>query len=312
MNNILITGGAGFIGSNLTLELQNKFPLASITVIDDFRSGNFKNLQEFRGDVIAADLAKLDFKAQFGEPEWDAVFHIASITDTTEQNQFLQTHDNVESFRNLLNFTQLKQIPFVYASSAATYGITNGVNREDSPPAPANAYAFSKMILDNLARKYSAANPQWKIIGLRYFNVYGPREAHKGIPSSMIYHLAQQMAAGKNPRLFKHGEQKRDFIYVKDIVNYTIAAMKSKTTFGIYNAGTGTPRTFNDIVKILNNLMGTGYDIEYFDNPYPFYQSHTEASMALAKSELGIKPQFTLETGIKDYFDSGFLVPKKD
>ncbi|MFZ5806432.1 MAG: ADP-glyceromanno-heptose 6-epimerase [Verrucomicrobiota bacterium] len=310
MNKILVTGGAGFIGSNLVLELQEKYPEAAITVIDDFRSGDFKNLREFQGDVVAADMAELDWKKQFGEPEWDAVFHIASITDTTCHDQKLQVRDNVESFRNLLEFVKPKKTPVIYATSAATYGIAARKNTEKDALNPANVYAFSKMILENLARRYSKENPKWKIIGLRYFNVYGPREAHKGVPASMIYHLAQQMSAGKRPRLFKYGEQKRDFVYVKDIVNYTIATLKSKTVSGVFNAGTGTPRAFNDIVAILNKLLKTNLEIEYFDNPYPFYQSYTEASMTRAHAALGIKPKFTLESGIRDYFQSGFLVGK--
>lgn len=308
MKNILVTGGAGFIGSNLVLELQSRFSEAEITVIDDFRSGSFKNLQSFRGDVVAANIASLDWQKQFGRPVWDAIFHLACITDTTEHDQKLQTHDNVEGFRNLLEFVRSKQTPLVYASSAATYGITSGVNTEKSPLAPANVYAFSKMICENLARRYTAKHPKWKMIGLRYFNVYGSREAHKGVPASMIYHLAQQMSEGKRPRLFKFGEQKRDFVYVKDIVNYTIAAMKAKIRSGVFNAGTGIPRAFNDIVSILNSLLGAKLEPDYFDNPYPFYQSHTEASMELTKRALGVKPQYSLEQGIKDYFNSGFLV----
>ncbi len=310
MQSILVTGGAGFIGSNLTLRLQELHPKAWITVIDDFRSGNFKNLQGFRGDFVAADLSRLDWKAQFQKPCWDAVFHLASITDTTEHNQFLQTHDNVEAFRKLLDFVAPSKTPIVYASSAATYGISGGVNHEDDAPAPANIYAFSKVQLDNMARRYASLHPDLKIVGLRYFNVYGPREAHKGIPASMIYHLAQQMISGKTPRIFKFGEQMRDFVYVMDIVNYTIRALTAPQS-AILNAGSGQPRPFNDIITILNKVLSTSLKPEYFDCPYPFYQPHTEADMSNTQRVLGVKSEYSLEKGIQDYYDSGFLVARK-
>ena len=209
--NFLVTGGAGFIASNLVLALQEKHPDARLTVIDDFRSGDFKNLRGYRGDFVAADLAALDWGAQFGAEKFDGIFHLASITDTTVHDQFPQVHDNVESFRRLLRFAQPNRTRIVYASSAATYGAASGVNLEKHEAAPANVYAFSKVIMDNLARRAAADDPEWKIVGLRYFNVYGPREAHKGVPASMILHLSKQMKAGKRPRIFKQGEQKRDY-----------------------------------------------------------------------------------------------------
>ena len=208
LKQILVTGGAGFIGSNLVMTLQEKYPNAWIAVVDDFRSGHLKNLVGFRGDVVATDGSLLDWKKHFGSTKFDAVFHEASITDTTEHNQRLQIHDNVEGFRRVLEFVRPHQTPVVYASSAATYGIGgDSINREDQDPKPANVYAFSKVILDNLAREYSRRWPSWRIVGVRYFNVYGPREAHKGAAASMIYQLAQQIRAGKRPRVFKHGEQ---------------------------------------------------------------------------------------------------------
>ena len=214
----IITGGAGFIGSNLTLALQEKFPDAHLTVIDDFRSGDFKNLAGYRGDFVAENLATLDWREKFGDPAaagFDAIFHLASITDTTLHDQFVQVHDNVESFRRLLNFARPTKTRIIYASSAATYGPATEASVESNGAAPANVYAFSKVIMDNIARHAAAESPDWIIVGLRYFNVYGPCEAHKGVPASMVYHLAQQMKAGKRPRIFKHGEQKRDFVYVR-------------------------------------------------------------------------------------------------
>src|SRR5215468_12759957 len=121
----IITGGAGFIGSNLTLSLQEKFPDAQLTVIDDFRSGDFKNLAAYRGDLVAENLATLDWREKFGDPAvagFDAIFHLASITDTTLHDQFVQVHDNVESFRRLLNFARSNKTRIIFASSASTYG----------------------------------------------------------------------------------------------------------------------------------------------------------------------------------------------
>ncbi len=298
--NFLVTGGAGFIGSNLTLALQEKYPAARLTVIDDFRSGDFKNLRGYRGDLVAADLASLDWRAQFGDEKFDGIFHLASITDTTVHDQFPQVHDNVESFRRLLRFAQPHHTRIVYASSAATYGAASGVNLETHEAAPANVYAFSKVIMDNLARRAVADAPEWKIVGLRYFNVYGPREAHKGVPASMILHLSRQIKEGKRPRIFKHGEQKRDFVYVKDIVQGTLRAMEAKES-GIYNLGSGQARSFNELIEILNKSLGTNFEPEYFDNPHAHYQPHTEADLTNVRKALGYEPKFPLEEGVADY-----------
>ena len=119
---ILVTGGAGFIGSNLVLTLQERMPDARLTVIDDFRSGDFKNLAGYKGDFVAQNLATMDWQEQFGDERFDAIFHLASITDTTLHDQFVQTHDNVESFRRLLNFAKPNKTRVIYASSGATYG----------------------------------------------------------------------------------------------------------------------------------------------------------------------------------------------
>jgi ADP-L-glycero-D-manno-heptose 6-epimerase len=298
--NLLVTGGAGFIGSNLVLGLQEKFPDARLTVIDDFRSGDFRNLRGYHGDFVAADLARLDWREQFGAEKFDAIFHLASITDTTVHDQFPQVHDNVESFRQLLRFARPARTRIVYASSAATYGAANGANLETDAAAPANVYAFSKGIMDNLARRAAADDPQWKIIGLRYFNVYGPREAHKGEPASMVLHLSRQMNAGKRPRVFKHGEQKRDFVYVKDIVQGTLRALDANES-GIYNLGSGQARSFNELIAILNESLGTNFQPEYFDNPHAHYQNHTEADLTQVRESLGYEPEFSLETGVADY-----------
>jgi ADP-L-glycero-D-manno-heptose 6-epimerase len=298
--NLIITGGAGFIGSNLTVALQERFPDARLTVIDDFRSGDFKNLVGYRGDFVAQNLATLDWREQFGDEKFDAIFHLASITDTTLHDQFTQLHDNVESFRRILNFARPTRTRIIYASSAATYGPATEASVESNGAAPANIYAFSKVIIDNVAVRAADESPDWIIIGLRYFNVYGPREAHKGRPASMVYHLAQQMKTGQRPRIFKHGEQKRDFVYVKDIVNGSILALEAKES-GIYNLGCGQARSFNELVDILNTYLGTKLPPDYIDNPHAHYQNFTEADLDKVRSALGYQPQFPLEDGVRDY-----------
>src|SRR5438094_1954454 len=182
----MVTGGAGFRGSNLAVALQEKFPAARLTVIDDFRSGNFKNLAGYRRDFVAQNLATLDWHEQFGDAAaagFDAIFHFASITDTTLHDQFVQVHDNVESFRRVLNFARPTKTRIIYASSASIYGAVTQASVESNGAAPANVYAFSKVIMDNIAMRSAQENPDWLIIGLRYFNVYGPREAHKAVPA---------------------------------------------------------------------------------------------------------------------------------
>jgi ADP-L-glycero-D-manno-heptose 6-epimerase len=306
--NLIITGGAGFIGSNLTLALQERFPGARLTVIDDFRSGDFKNLAGYRGDFVAENLATFDWCEQFGNEKFDAIFHLASITDTMLHDQFVQVHDNVESFRRILNFGRPTKTRIIYASSASTYGPATAASMESNGAAPANSYAFSKAIMDNIAMRAAAESPDWIIIGLRYFNVYGPREAHKGVPASMIYHLAQQMKAGQRPRIFKHGEQKRDFVYVKDIVDGSILALEASES-GIYNLGCGQARSFNELVDILNNCLGTKLPPDYIDNPHAHYQNFTEADLDKVRNALGYQPQFPLEEGVRDYMK--WLYPEK-
>ena len=300
--NFVVTGGAGFIGSNLTLTLQERFPSARLTVIDDFRSGDFKNLVGYRGDFVAQNLATLDWRQQFGDERFDAIFHLASITDTTNHDQFVQVHDNVESFRRILNFARPTKTRIVYASSASTYGAATEASVESNGAVPANIYAFSKAILDNIATGAARESPDWIIIGVRYFNVYGPREAHKGVPASMVYHLSKQMKAGQRPRIFKHGEQKRDFVYVKDVVEGSIRGLDAQQS-GIYNLGFGQARSFNELVDVLNQSLSLNLPPEYIDNPHAHYQNFTQADLTRARKALAYEPQFPLEKGVRDYMN---------
>jgi len=294
----LITGGAGFIGSNIAFEIQEKRK-EKVVILDNFSSGHFKNLIGFKGDVIAGDIRDNSWWDKVGKV--DAIFHEAAITDTTVMDQKLMMEVNVEGFKNILNFALKYDVrTIIYASSAATYGRGDCPMKEDQEPAPENIYGFSKVIMDNVAMNFWQTNPKFKVIGLRYFNVYGPGESYKGKFASMIYQLYLQMKAGKKPRIFKYGEQMRDFVYVKDIVSINLSALDAENSF-IVNAGTGKPENFNYVIECINKVLGTDFLPEYFDNPYDFYQNKTQADLRRAKSYLNYKPQWNLEEGIKDY-----------
>ncbi|WP_337287997.1 ADP-glyceromanno-heptose 6-epimerase [Candidatus Methylomirabilis sp.] len=301
MESALITGGAGFIGSNLALELERRHPDIRVTIIDDFRSGEFSNLVGFRGDLVAQDLASLDLLSRFRLGEFQVVFHLASITDTTVTDARQMIWDNVEGFRRVAEFARLSGTPLIYASSAAVYGVCHlGRMQEDQPACPANVYGFSKTLLENLARRYADSSRDCRIVGLRYFNVYGPGEAHKGVAASMIYQLARQIRAGRRPRIFKYGEQARDFVYVKDVVEATLLAADANHG-GVYNVGSGRPTSFNEVIALLNKALETDHNPDYFDNPYPFYQPHTEADVTRARAELGYASKYPIDRGIAEY-----------
>ena len=293
----LVTGGAGFVGSNIakTLEAEGH----EVTVLDDFsKNGHFKNLIGFKGDVITCDL----FERVPHDMYFDAIFHEAAITDTTVMDQKAMMEQNVEAFKNLLEFAAENEIKkVIYASSAATYGNGPVPNVETQPTHPENVYGFSKVIMDNVARQFAEDNNDMKIIGLRYFNVYGPGEYYKGKMASMVYQLYNQMKAGQRPRVFKFGEQERDFVYVKDIVKINMCALKNGKETGVFNAATGVPRDYNAIIACLNKELGTNLEPEYIDNPYPFFQLKTQADITKSKEKLGYEPDYTLEKGIADY-----------
>ncbi len=309
MKNILVTGGSGFIGSNLALELQARYPNATITVIDDFRGSSFKNLLGFKGDVMAYSVADTGWLDHFQHRPLDGIFHLASITDTTILDEKKMMFDNVEGFRNILDLAAAKRCPVVYASSAATYG-SAGDNKalvEADAGTPNNVYGFSKWVLENLARQY---NPAVKTVGLRYFNVFGPREYYKGAAASMIYQLYLQMKAGKRPRIFKFGEQKRDFVYIKDVVECTIAARESKQST-VVNVGSGNPTSFNEVIQAINEALKTSLEPEYFDNPYDFYQNFTQADMSHTEKMTGFRPKYSTREGILDYVKNYLEAGKK-
>ncbi len=290
--NCLVTGGAGFIGSNLSIALQNLGH--EVTVIDNVSSGNKNNLADFRGKIIQCDVAH-PFSL---EGHYDVIFHQAAITDTTFPDDKEMLRQNVDGFRNILAHALKFKSKLIYASSAGVYGDGPSPMRETQESRPLNAYAQSKLEIDRIAVLHYG---KLQIIGLRYFNVFGPGEQYKGTSASMIWQLAQQIKAGKNPRIFKYGKQKRDHIYVKDVVKANLCALDAKAG-GIFNVGTGIGTSFNELISSINEALGTDKKPEYFDNPYAGkYQDMTCADMTQSKKILGFTPDYTVHDGILEY-----------
>ncbi len=294
----LVTGAAGFVGSNLCWELAARG--WDVVALDDMSAGAFQNLAGFPGDVVAADAADVAYWApRVGRV--DAVFHQAAITDTTVSDQNRMMRANVEAFRDLLSWAKAVKVrKVVYASSAATYGDLPTPHREDATPKPLNVYGFSKAVMETVAARAKGV----KTVGLRYFNVFGPREAHKGKYASMIWQLSLQMRAGRRPRIFEFGEQSRDHIYVKDVVEANMLAF-AKAPSGVYNCCTGRKTDFNAIVAALNAALGTSLSPEYFKNPYSFYQNETLGDPAKARKAFGFSARWTVERGVADYIGGG-------
>ena len=310
---ILITGGAGFIGSNLALYFQENHPDAKVVILDSFRSGetlsngnlksfgHFKNLIAFNGEIISGDINDkellLDLRANY---KFDYIFHEAAISDTTALEQDLMIKTNVNAYKDLLELALKHNANMIYASSAATYGNAESPQRVGRE-APQNVYGFSKLSMDNLSREYMKSS-DISIVGLRYFNVYGPNEYFKNTTASMVLQFGHQILSGKNPRLFEDSDKiLRDFIYIEDIIQANIKAMEPKKS-GIYNVGTGKARSFQDIVDILQRELGTSLTCEYIPNPFiGSYQFHTEADIATTKEALGYEPAYEMEDGIEAY-----------
>jgi ADP-L-glycero-D-manno-heptose 6-epimerase len=309
---VLITGGAGFIGSNLALHLQNNFPKVKIIVFDCFRDnntfpngnlksfGHYKNLIGINCEIICGNINNHFELMLLKEYRFDFIFHFAAISDTRVYDQEIIMKTNVNSFLNILDIAKDNASVLVYASSAATYGScpspqTVGIEN------PENPYGYSKFIMDQTANRYSKDNPSLKIVGLRFFNVYGPHEYYKGNTSSIVIQLAHQILDGKVPRLFKGSDKIfRDFIYIHDAIEAAINACNPKKN-GTYNVGTGTSRSFQDIADILQLELGTDFGTEYFTNPYDGYQMDTRANIDSSKEYLGFNPKITLEQGIRLY-----------
>lgn len=312
---ILITGGAGFIGSVLARQL-NTLGHSDLVIVDKLEESiKWKNLRGIKYmDYIHADeLFNGDYDDLIAET--DMIFHMGACSSTTEKNMDFLMKNNVAYSQALFRFAATKNIPFIYASSAATYGAgENGYhdNHEEIPNLiPLNPYGYSKQIFDEWVLKETNKPDHW--FGLKFFNVYGPNEYHKEEMRSLVHKSYEQIKAAGKVKLFKSyrpdfkdGEQLRDFIYVKDVVRAMIElADPEKTSFsGIYNLGTGKARSFLDLTRATFNAMGIAPHIEFIEMPDELrnqYQYFTEADMRkLIKALPGF--HFTeLEHGVSDY-----------
>jgi ADP-L-glycero-D-manno-heptose 6-epimerase len=305
---LIVTGGAGFIGSNIVRGL-NARGRNDIVVVDDLTDGRkFVNIVDCS---IADYWDKSDlFKrlADCAEPP-QAIIHQGACAVTTEWNGRYMLAENYEYSVNVLEYCRKNGVPLIYASSAAIYGASTRF-REDDPALerPLNVYGYSKLLFDRYVRaKVVAGDPQ--VVGLRYFNVYGPGEAHKGAMASVVWHLSRQIAESGELRLFEgshgcgDGEQRRDFIHVDDIVDIVLWFLDHPETSGVFNAGTGKSATFNELARAVIDYYGRG-SIRYI--PFPpalesSYQSFTEADVEALRTA-GYTAAFTnIRAGVAKY-----------
>lgn len=295
----LVTGGTGFIGSNLALALQDMGHQVIIT-------GNESEqpLPEFTGERLYPGLTGIDWTRV---RNIDILFHQAAMNNTRHMDRREMLHGNlhgsVQLFRKLAEGGCRR---IVYASTTAVYGRNRAPYKEEGPFDLNTPYAESKKLLEEAAYEIGNEFPGLVTVGLRYCNVYGPRENHKGSRSTMIYQFAAQMLTG-SPRLFEFGEQKRDYIYVKDVVRANLLASEARESC-VVNCGSGKATTFNRIVEILGEVTGNARTPVYISNPFQGnYQNDTTCDMTLAGEKIGFVPEYTIEKGIRDYCGSGWL-----
>ncbi len=297
----LVTGATGFIGSNLIKRL--------------LQDGHTVIALGASGEQTLPDHPRLVFRGTpFYEVDWkevrdvEAVFHQAAITDTRVQDRELMMRINRDEAAKFINEALTNtNARVVYASSCAVYGKSPAPFVEGQGESPVNVYGESKLELDEAIRGIMRRGCS-RVVGLRYSNVFGPGESHKGAMASMVYQVAQQLKEGHNPRIFQRGEQQRDFIYIDDVVEANLRAAETKRS-DIVNCGSGRANTFNDMVAHVQRVMGTQRVIDYLPvNPHsPRFQTHTECDMTRAEKAIGFKPRYTLEEGVSKYHASGAL-----
>lgn len=314
---IAITGAAGFIGSYLTGYL-NQLGFDQLILVDDFH--NEAKAHNLSGKKYIRQTDRNEFinwcRNNPGSIKY--MFHLGARTDTTEMDYAVHKKWNLDYTKEIWDICTQQNIPLVYASSAATYG--NGeLGYTDSHDIikdlkPLNPYGVSKNEFDIWALEQPSAPPFWA--GVKFFNVYGPNEYHKARMASVIFHAYNQIQQQGKVKLFRShnpkyrdGEQMRDFIYVADIVGICAWLMEKQPASGLYNAGTGTARSFNDLVKAIFNSLNLELNIEYVDTPIDIrdkYQYFTEADMHKLQDAGYDKPFYSLEAGVNEYV-TGYL-----
>lgn len=301
---IIVTGGAGFIGSNIIKSL-NDMGYRDILVVDNLKDGTkFVNLVDLdiadycdKEDFIASIVAGDDLG------DIDAIFHEGACSSTTEWDGKYMMDNNYQYSKDILHYCLDRNIPFLYASSAATYGSQSTSFVEDRKyEQPLNVYGYSKFLFDQYVREI-LPHAESQICGFRYFNVYGPREGHKGSMASVAFHLNNQIKAGENPKLFSGSEGfKRDFIYVGDVAAVNLWFWQNGVS-GIFNCGTGRSESFQAVADAVVAYHKSG-DIEYIPFPEKLkgrYQSFTQADMTALRNAGYDKPFKTVAEGVTEY-----------
>lgn len=284
---ILVTGGTGFVGSNLARRLAGSGHEVWIT-----GSGSEAGVSDGCTLVEWESAASMEF---------DACMHQAANNNTLDWDSWGMLGANVFEPAKLFHSLASRGCRrFVYASSTAVYGNSPAPYKESTEPNPLNIYAKSKLAFDEFARGF-ADEAQSLVFGLRYCNVYGPGEGHKGRRASMILQLAEQMISGSRPKIFRSGEQKRDWVYVDDVVEANLACLKADKD-GIFNVAGGRAVSFNHLVRVLNDAIGCDLGPEYIECDFAEkYQSNTECDISKAAEVLGWRPAFTIESGVAKY-----------
>jgi ADP-L-glycero-D-manno-heptose 6-epimerase len=307
---IIVTGGAGFIGSNIVHQL-NKTGRTDIIVVDDMTDGTrFKNL----ADATIADyydkdefLKKILADDSFAE-KIEVIFHDGANSTTTDWNGKAMMENNFTYSKHLLHYCLAHRIPFIYASSAAVYGAGRVFKEQPEFECPLNVYGYSKLVFDQYVRRILPMAKS-QIVGLRYFNVYGPREQHKGSMASVAFHLNNQAVNEGIIKLFEgcdgygDGEQRRDFIYVEDVVNVNLWLAAHPKVSGIFNVGTGRSQSFNDIAHSVQKIH-THVKLHYIPFPEHLkgrYQSFTEGDISALRAAGYEAPFNTVEEGCAKY-----------
>ena len=307
---IILTGGAGFIGSNL-LGALNARGVTDVLVVD--RVGdNSRKLRDLRfSDFMRPEQFARAIEHKTLPNRIEAIFHQGACADTTCTDGRYMIENNFTFSKLILQFALANKIPLVYASSAAVYGSSSAFATSHENERPLNLYGLSKLAFDNHVRSV-AARSESTVAGLRYFNVYGPRESQKGKMASMVYQLYQQLNSSGHARLFKgtggyaDGEQRRDFVFVGDVVRVNLALAEGSVRHGVFNVGTGQARSFNDVANIVIARLGAGA-IDYVsvpENVVDKYQSFTQADLSGLR-QAGYAENFSsLEDGIAQSIDA--------